>query len=168
MIMVERKKEIANLANELLKKYKMDESVPVDIVRLSSSLGMEIVHREYEDERISGGLKRNKKEDKFTVYLNLNNSLARRRFTLAHEIGHARLHVGLADEGFVEAIEMSRRENSYDDKELEADEFAANLLMPEATVKKLWKRFSNADILASLFDVSVPAMKYRLSKLGIY
>jgi Zn-dependent peptidase ImmA (M78 family) len=103
----------------------------------------------------------------------------RQRFTIAHEIGHFYLrHVG---EIFVEEHVLNKRDgrSSYaiDPKEIEANNFAAALLMPaqmvgRAVIDRINKNPSIkledlTDDLAEKFHVSRQAMGYRLINLGL-
>ena len=87
----------------------------------------------------------------------------RRRFTIAHEIGHFVLHPGrLAPErgGAVkEAWQLQERE---------AYQFAAEILMPEDLVQAaVLEHGGDVGRLADRFDVSRKAMQARLRWLGI-
>ena len=84
--------------------------------------------------------------------------LRRCNFTLAHELGHVFCgHLDLPES--VKSAERIRRED------LEADEFAAELLMPERMV--LQSRFSSVSQLAEAFLVSEQACRRRLSNLKL-
>jgi hypothetical protein len=104
-------------------------------------------------------------------------SPGRRRFTIAHEIGHLILHVPLSNEVFYdrpddirevdedapgeELSELRRRER-------EANVFARELLMPEGLVNEQARATGfNLPALASRFEVSVPAMRLRLRLLKL-
>jgi DNA helicase II / ATP-dependent DNA helicase PcrA len=117
----------------------------------------------------------------------------RQRFTIAHEIGHYRLHVvaerllpdghlcGAAsmapDEqassmplpGFTLTLPTTTRRISSDDArriEVEANVFAAELLMPAALVEDAVSYLGRDErVLAEHFAVSRQAMRYRLEKL---
>jgi hypothetical protein len=87
----------------------------------------------------------------------------RRRFTIAHEIGHFVLHP-----------ERVRSERSGSTNwasqsiEREADAFAAELLMPEHLVRQATlEDGADPERLADRFDVSVQAMAVRLARLGL-
>ena len=86
----------------------------------------------------------------------------RRRFTIAHEIGHFVLYPERCrpERGGVD--EAGRRE------EREADTFAAELLMPEHLVRDA-VREQGLDVarLADRFEVSRKAMQTRLRGLGL-
>lgn len=104
-----------------------------------------------------------------TIYVNVDNSIARRTYTVAHELGHYFLGHKPDEYG------LYRRNNSYsgtkEQKEKEADCFAANLLMPEDMIRKELKEYpflkNSIQLLASRFGVSPSAMTYRLINLRI-
>ena len=114
-----------------------------------------------------------------------NSYPPRRRFTIAHEIGHLILHMdpkaGVRE--FVDTKKtLNRRDSYWDLKEYEANNFAAQLLMPIelinehgkriiGTYKKRWNEEKMPILIfieemADLFEVSEPAMKYRLKNIG--
>jgi Zn-dependent peptidase ImmA (M78 family) len=97
------------------------------------------------------------------VYVNANDAPARRRFTLAHELGH---WVCQCREGRGAPL-MCRAEDvaPATDRTLEreANIFAAELLMPEPAV-----RATAVDPdAAARFGVSVEAMRWRLYGFGL-
>jgi len=87
----------------------------------------------------------------------------RRRFTIAHEIGHFVLHQERCSPGHDGAVgEAGRIE------EREADAFAAELLMPEHLVREAVRENGPDDArLADRFEVSRKAMRERLHYLGL-
>jgi Zn-dependent peptidase ImmA (M78 family) len=110
------------------------------------------------------------------AFVNADDILPRRRFTAAHELGHAVLHrdkMGRyrADAKVEEAAEPS------DELEREANRFAVELLMPaevcrarEAELKDQYAycpRGVLAYLLASELLVSREAMRYRLKNLRV-
>jgi Zn-dependent peptidase ImmA (M78 family) len=109
------------------------------------------------------------------IVLNLNHHPNRRRFTLAHEIGHHLLHMPyLTDNVHVDKIVLNRdlvSSQAVDPKEMEANAFAAELLMPEAELLRYHGVDLNNDdflyALAKKLKVSVTALTYRLIKLGM-
>jgi hypothetical protein len=90
----------------------------------------------------------------------------RRRFTVAHEVGHHLLH----SHGAAVLCRPADVEAAADDAralEREANRFAAELLMPEPLVRAAADRDGGDPIaLADRFDVSDVAMGYRLVNLG--
>ena len=106
-------------------------------------------------------------------------------FTLAHEIGHWCLHRG-RDEvrlatgdlfgGPPERTIICRASRGRERIELQADVFAGCLLMPRASLLRSWQRKieQQDDVvefvvrpLAEEFEVSPPAMRIRLERLGM-
>ncbi|MBK5929075.1 ImmA/IrrE family metallo-endopeptidase [Halochromatium salexigens] len=109
----------------------------------------------------------------------------RKRFTIAHEIGHLIQHIDpeIGVREFIDTKKTLNRKDSYwDSKEYEANNFAAQLLMPVSLLKKhgneiiaQYKKKTGGsgmsvdlfiERMASLFNVSEPAMKYRLRNIG--
>lgn len=109
------------------------------------------------------------------IILNLNHHPNRRRFTLAHEIGHHLMHVPYltnnvhVDKGVLNRDVVSAQ--AVDPKEMEANAFAAELLMPEAELRRYHNVDFNDDAflytLAKKLKVSVTALTYRLINLGM-
>ena len=139
-------------------------AVPIeDIV---AAEGIEV--RQGELGEVSGLIART--NGKVVIGLNKSQARARRRFTLAHEYGHYLLHEGIrthADTDFrVNYRDRTSSEATFVE-EIEANYFAACLLMPRAFLDEM-----NADAaldsdrrveaLAHAFDVSRHAMSLRL------
>lgn len=92
------------------------------------------------------------------IAINANHSKTRQRFTLAHELGHYLL--GHAAGAFQDVASNSIKSNNP--VEQEADEFAAELLVPSQVLKKM--PLSSIDILASHFFVSKEVLTIQLTK----
>jgi hypothetical protein len=114
--------------------------------------------------------------DEAVAFVNASSILPRRRFTAAHELGHYLLHrdkMGsvLTDE------KIDETDGKVAAMEAEANCFAAELLMPEATLRAradelraehgCCPRGVLGYRLASELLVSSEAMKYRLKNLGV-
>jgi len=84
-----------------------------------------------------------------TIAFNLERPWVRRRFTIAHEIGHYLLGHGGHDETNVHA-------------EKEANQFAGELLMPLAIIKVDYKKDNDLDKLAEKYIVSKEALCWHL------
>jgi hypothetical protein len=104
-------------------------------------------------------------------------SAARRRFTIAHEIGHLVLHVPKVQKvfydrpGFIREIDEDPPAAELPElaaREREANVFARELLMPESLVEEQAHATGfNLPALAKRFEVSVPAMRLRLRLLKL-
>jgi predicted transcriptional regulator len=105
----------------------------------------------------------------FTIFVANHTSIARDRFTIAHELGHLVLHYLLPrSSGQYEAIGMKAARSGNGLTEIEANQFAGAFLMP---ANLFMKKFETAkrDIVetADYFGVSVAAASARADALGI-
>ncbi|EOG5906801.1 ImmA/IrrE family metallo-endopeptidase [Vibrio vulnificus] len=95
------------------------------------------------------------------ISLASHSSRTRERFTLAHELGHHAL---------MHPLPKDRDEKStygMDYHEIEANSFAAEILMPEDSLRnKINRGQTNIQHLADIYEVSYDAMYYRLKNLG--
>lgn len=116
-----------------------------------------------------------KKENDIIIFTNSSSRLSREIFTLAHEIGHIMLHFGEASSFIDDNGTINGR--NVDEKEHEANYFAACLLMPADEVDKFidlqvpdfkGKGLSAMDIarIMSEFNVSFDMALNRLESLG--
>lgn len=97
------------------------------------------------------------------ILVNGSNALVRMRFTLAHELGHYSLDHGAT-------LDKQDYLTSAADPEVEANTFAAELLLPEKAVRQ-WRATYHKEItleaivaLARLFGVSAHTALYRLDR----
>jgi Zn-dependent peptidase ImmA (M78 family) len=137
-------------------------SIPMNINAVAEFLGLDVIE-EIMDDDLSGYLEF--RQGAWVAGVNALHHKNRRRFTIAHEIAHYVLHrdraVSFHDRTF------ARRASSTDEMEKEADRFAANLLMPENSVRQSIKNgATSVTALAEIFGVSALAMKYRVQSLG--
>ncbi len=99
----------------------------------------------------------------FVVYINSDDAQKRQRFTLAHEIAHYILHRDLIESGIVDDTMYRSELSSY--HETQANQLAADILMPRRLVRAALKTTADPRQLAEMFDVSEQAMKIRLSSM---
>lgn len=164
-----------NRATELLRRAKVT-TAPVPVEDLAALVGAEIRFEPYPDGDLAGMcLKR--PDGTGVIGVNATHPIARRRFTIAHELGHFLLH---ADGVHVDerialnpiGLRYGSTSSSTDPKEIEANAFAADLLMPLQLLKKagLPSDFGADEEIAKLaerFHVSVQAMTIRLTSLRL-
>ena len=149
----------------------------MDVERIAKALGLKVVFLDL-GEDISGLLI--SKGGSMVIAVQEGDPPKRRRFTIAHEIGHFHLrhqfepgeHVHV-DRGHLITPRNSRSSSGVDLKEIEANQFAACLLMPNRLLTERIKalrtkslRDADVDVLAQEFNVSEQAMTIRLSTLG--
>jgi hypothetical protein len=134
---------------------------PVSLRDVVSALNLELVSKTREPFTSEAALE--PLGDARAIVLNGSGDSGRRRFSIAHEIGHFVLHpqrVRPERGGAVNAA--GRRE------EREADAFAAELLMPEHLVREaVGEQGLDVSRLADRFEVSRKAMQTRLTSLGL-
>jgi Zn-dependent peptidase ImmA (M78 family) len=151
---------------------------PVPVEQLAQNVGAVISYQPFEAEDISGLLYRAAGSAP-VIGVNSNNSKARQRFTIGHELGHLALHHGheLILERLVRLnFRDATSSTASDEEEIEANHFAAELLMPQdflrhsLSVLLQGRPLSDLEVvrrLARRFEVSQSAMEYRLTGLGI-
>lgn len=164
---------------EIIEELTAD--APVDVELLAKRLGLKLDKDAKLPEGISGQLMR-LKDQNYKISVNKKEHIYRRRFTIAHEIGHYILHKDIVDfHGGVDDNVMYRSTkdgNLYNDEidefhEKQANSFAANILMPKNLVRHIISEKSSSEKKISLeelyrhFKVSPSAMKWRLGNLKL-
>lgn len=168
-----QKQRAARAARDLLRALNVTK-VPVDVEEIAKKVGVDI-RKAVHDTDLSGFLYRT--EDQTFIGVNERHSPRRQRFTIAHELGHYLLHslIGVRMDVAVQAkYRNARSSEGVDPEEIEANTFAAELLMPANLIEADMARISAVDILddqeihqmAEHYDVSVQALTIRLSNLG--
>jgi Zn-dependent peptidase ImmA (M78 family) len=144
-------------------------SPPIDVEALAGALGIRVTYEALDNDvsglmLFEGGTAR--------VAVNQSHHRNRQRFTLAHEIGHLLLHAN-GDRLFVDRRFFRNEWASKGElrEEVEANAFAAALLMPRALIRRhldFEGGITDVDVfrLATQFGVSEQAMTLRLVKLG--
>lgn len=165
--------KIENMTSDLLKQFKLF-SEPVNVNKVAKKLGIRIDPEDL-DNHISGYILM--KKGIANIGLNRNHPQVRQRFTIAHEIGHYKLHsyVPLFIDEYKGAIYRSKEIPQNYKMEKEANAFAASLLMPSELISKklnlldeILSYDQKVEIMSKDFNVSEQAMDYRLRDLGYY
>ena len=134
---------------------------PVPVGKICSNLGIEANYLPLSED-ISGRI--NRSNNKYFIEANCRHAINRRRFTVAHELGHYCLHKDFLDSNGM-ILERSTRSFVIRDKEIEADSFAAELLMPRIHFIKIHEKLKNIDSLSQYFLVSKLAIEMRIKTL---
>lgn len=167
--------KVASAVSALKKQFNAFE-LPIDLDSLAEKAGIKI---KYVDDPETSGFAYQKSGVKY-IGVNSSESYVRQRFTIAHELGHMFLHRQdpLRYDPTADFV-FYRDEKStmgIDPKEIEANAFAAELLMPEEAVKKEIQDMKGIDLhdsiavgrLADKFGVSQAAITVRLASLYGY
>lgn len=150
-------------ALKILKKYSFTRP-PVDPERIAEDEGIRVVYAQFQppdNEKYNGFFRISDN----AIVVNDDISTNRITYTIAHELGHHFLHRDYIRSN--NYLPMPRRDRYNDIKpkeEIEADTFAANLLVPLFMLKE-YKDFANERELARLFFVSEEVIRFRLDLL---
>lgn len=158
-------KIIEEKAENILNRFKTDRT-PVDVAEIARKLGILV---KYATSSEFSGLLYRKDKNAFMA-INSSESPARQRFTIAHEIGHFLLHP--QKNTFVEFRDNgTNKPRTF--KEIQANQFAAALLMPRRSLLKDIATYQETGItddiihaLAARYQVSEESMNYRLRNLN--
>lgn len=174
------------LLRDFEERYDASEAPPVPVERVASSL-LGLFVDEADDLRTlpgaptdQGRLSGMLDAEEMVIWVDrgeARRSPGRRRFTIAHEIGHLLLHVPVLHQVFYDRPGDIREIEEVPDgeelpelrrREREANVFARELLMPEPLVAaQAHATGFNLPALANRFEVSVPAMRLRLRLLKL-
>ena len=165
--------DIRRLVERLLRDSDLN-APPVPVEKIARTLGVEVRVEPVEGD-ISGFLFR--EGDRAVIGINRQHSVTRRRFTIAHEIGHFLLHDRQeihVDRQFRVHLRDDRSSQAIDPDEIAANQFAAELLMPVDFLRfDLRDRDLDLEddaelrVLAVRYKVSPQAMMFRLTNLGL-
>lgn len=171
----EYKNNMEKAAEKILCYLKID-TIPIPIIVIVREFGFIAVYQRYKKREMSGiiGIDMELKDtfgsDKI-ISVSLDDSVGHQRFTLAHELKH-----------YIFDFDRSRIAPYYeayntsavnDEKEKQANIFAANLLMPMEKFRMEYKKLENlseyerANKLMDEFQVSPTAIRKRYVKASL-
>ena len=166
-----RRSEIESRARAVLERHNLT-TVPIDPLVLANREGIKVNNAKFWDDNLVGMIV--KQGDEVTMLVNQTDPPFRKRFTIAHELGHYFMHLQQDGEYVDKEANLFRRHTDDESEmtptrrlEIQANMFAASLLMPEAEVRRYWKERPSIDELARIFKVSNEAMGYRVDSLGL-
>lgn len=159
-------------ARQLLEELEYE--IPVDVEAIAKAKKVAVLRQELEDS-VSGVLMI--KDGRGIIVANEGHHPNRQRFSIAHELGHYLLHPD-AGRVFVDRSPVFFRDRRSSEgvrhHEIDANAFAAELLMPEKDLKaQLNDRpvdaFDDVSVrrLAARFGVSAQALTIRLTSLDL-
>ena len=162
------------LARKVLQECPLTRGA-VPIEKIVEKYGIQINYLDLSEE-ISGAMKREGKSGKPVIIVNSKHLDERKRFTIAHELGHFLLHSLTPNHIDKQGVYFRDGDSSTGENimEIQANQFAAELLMPINALKKDF--FENSKLikgddpteliekLAEKYKVSKQAMAIRISK----
>ena len=161
------------IAKELLDAVGVTEP-PVPVAVIARSLGATVRYAPFKGE-LAGMLIRNDTERGIVIGVNSLHHSNRQRFTIAHECGHLRLHKGR--QSYVDrSFRINRRDKvssqATDVEEIEANRFAAELLMPYDLITEDLTTYQpdiededELRVLADRYGVSLQALTLRIQSV---
>lgn len=166
--MIPRVRWATGYARRVISQLRID-APPINLVAIARHYDVEIREQVFPDD-ISGALHRG--PDQAVIAVNSAHHLHRRRFTIAHELGHFLLHPDAPayyDQEQQVGLHFRARVTgtAWNPKEVEANRFAAELLMPRKLILARVRDSVAVDAaqLAAEFNVSTQAMTYRLADM---
>jgi Zn-dependent peptidase ImmA (M78 family)/transcriptional regulator with XRE-family HTH domain len=159
------------LANTIVEHYGPALPIPIPVQNIAEAVGISeinpITAADFEGLLITDSAK-----TKGTIVYNAESSLERRRFTIAHEIGHfllpfhdSRAQCAKNDLGIIRSVDARRA------REAEANRFAAALLLPQQPFRADIRRLGKPDTrhilkLADKYNTSKEATARRYAELS--
>lgn len=153
-------------------------TLPINVTKLAKEHGAKIVIDDLTSSHLSGFAFQ--KNNEKIIGVNESESEERKRFTIAHELGHLFLHKNAVnyDQGGIMLFRDGHSSEGTDLREVQANRFAAELLMPEPSIRedlakeKTFDLMNDSELLrpfvskmAKKYKVSEQAMSIRLAAL---
>ena len=139
---------------------------PIPVTELVKNYGYGVAEMELPSD-VAGFVNLEKK----VIFVNVSDSENRKAFTIAHELGHIKLHAEELqknpDIGILYRHPLGRKNS--DEKEQEANCFAASLLVPRSMFDQISERYKDVltkenkiDFMSQIFGVSPEVIGYRM------
>ena len=153
---------------------KYQRQLPVGIVEMARDLSIEMYHTDGLKKGQSGSIAY--EDGGYVIYVNVNETPARKRFTIAHELGHWALHQDfLKQQGeLIDSAKQTTDGALYrapgetpggQKRENEANQIAAELLMPAEQFRRIYEQADSIEEVADRFGVSASAASVRAKTL---
>lgn len=171
------RRRVAELADKI--RESLDLAFPVDVELAVERLGGRIDHFDAKgfDACIHKAAPGDRSQFRIVVQPKERHP-QRYRFSVAHELAHLFLHMGYLIEpakwnSVGDYRDTVRFRNGYTQEELEANEFAAAFLMPDAEYRRVVEQHTARGIVdvgsvAKVFNVSISAASLRGRRLGLF
>ena len=181
MISKERRNELENQTSQILYNNDMYK-IPVNLLKIAKNFGITVYDVDFKklgNKNISGAIRY--VDGKFSILLNKDEQETRRRFTLAHELGHyfldkdilksSKIHIDTLYRAYEDSSYVAPKSEDESQVKLtsesEIDYFAGALLMNRMLLEKVFEIEQSTKKLAQIFKVSHSAMTVRLDILGL-
>lgn len=163
---------------QYLQEEGQDISIPIDLENVVKFLDITYNNKpDFKKFKTVGSITNN--ANKLEIWVNPieNAFLERKRFTIAHELGHLMSGHLMIKPSIDDDVISLNRDDNWDEIEMQANGFAAQLLMPAESIKARIDMLTKSshqkpspewlvEQLSEFFKVSKIAMEFRLNKLG--
>lgn len=188
MIKEKEKKIIDQLIKDYNSNQEINDQIPVNILEKIKEQNIELNELCYDlHDEVLGEIK--KENGKYKINIQGYDFNYRRRFTMAHELGHYKLHKDLLDdEGLDDGLsyETMYRKNAKisSNQETQANKYAIDMLVPKELIISIVKELNKIkeipriidengeannlnliEYLSNRFEVSKIALGFRLNQL---
>lgn len=188
MIKEKEKKIIDQLIKDYNSNQEINDQIPVNIVEKIKEQNIELNELCYDlHDEVLGEIK--KENGKYKINIQGYDFNYRRRFTMAHELGHYKLHKDLLDEEGLDdglSYEAMYRKNAKISsiEETQANKYAIEMLVPKELIISIVKELNKIkeipriidengeannlnliEYLSNRFEVSKIALGFRLNQL---
>lgn len=174
----EKKYDFTAGVSRIYKECNID-SYPINVVQIAKQLGFDIFYRRIKQPNVYGAMwdgfdeisVGNEKSNRF-ILVNADDSVEKKIFTIAHELGHFFLHCN-DKQNFYERYHKDNDNPEMKMAEDQADYFAANLLLPSFIfVPYIYKNkeLSRKDLVNKICDnflVEKETVEKRFKELSI-
>ena len=138
-------------------------NIPVDPIKIAKTYDIEVYQGEL-DNKIAGAIRYYKENNKFKILVNKKDSMVKKRFTIAEELGYYILYEEKLKK---EEIHVNLIDKIINKEEKEVEYFAGALLVNKTLLENVYNSNSTILELAQLFKVSISSMTLRLNILGL-
>ncbi len=171
----------AEKAKEISSRYNPKTLIPFPFERiLEAEKNISIIYPDLLEQGVSGAIIY--ENNFYKILVSSSETKERQYFTLAHEMGHYFLHkndiITATDKVLIDnqdnyagalfrAMPLSEADRR---RETEANEFAAELIMPSDKVREIWEETDgklSVEYYAKMFGVSISAMAIKMERLGL-
>jgi Zn-dependent peptidase ImmA (M78 family) len=147
-------------ARNLLQTVWIDRGFPIDPVWLAGKLSVIVIETEL-PKTVVGALIKDQNRDP-VILLNQSDEPANKRFNCAHKIGHFAEHQ-LQQDHFYKHLALRDTHSMADPKEVFAQRFSQELLMPEEEIHRLEIQGASPEAMALHFGVPEDLMRMRIA-----
>lgn len=173
----QRRVDVEQRAREELERMGLYR-LPVNPIQVANRLGISVKYAQFPDGVTTGMVA--VKGGSGTIFAAKLDSPYQLRYTIAHELGHYFLHLmegnvikdGEARDRLINIF--LKREPTVGPisedlmREIQANWFATELLMPMEFIREEWNRNPNIPSLARMFDVTEDAIGHRVAGLNLW